>query len=326
MRVAGVGFRSAAKVYYYDPGDLELKSGDPVVVESGDGEEYGIVRGEVKDLPEKEVGRTVRKVLRAATAEDTAKYESDLLRRSEAMVTCREKIEQRGLDMKLIDADYTFDGSKVVFYFTSEERVDFRELVRDLASTFHKRIELRQVGVRDEAKMLGGVGSCGRALCCSGWMQHFEPVSIKMAKVQNLSLNPTKISGCCGRLMCCLKYENDIYQEMRKGMPNTGEIVETPEGKAKVMEPNILLSQVKVRLIVEERTSDSPEKLSSDLYTFGKDEIRRTRKPGGDQQRGGSRNGKRGKRGGRKPQPTEADIDKGIKEAINEEIINVITE
>jgi cell fate regulator YaaT (PSP1 superfamily) len=167
----------------------------------------------------------------------------------------------------------------VVFYFAAEDRVDFRELVRDLASTFHKRIELRQVGVRDEAQLLGGIGNCGRELCCSGWMQHFEPVSIKMAKVQNLSLNPAKISGCCGRLMCCLKYENDVYNEMRKGMPNSGEVIETPDGKARVTEASILLSQVKVRLIEEERTNESPEKLSADLHIYGKDEIKRTKKP-----------------------------------------------
>ncbi|MDR2162979.1 MAG: stage 0 sporulation family protein [Clostridiales Family XIII bacterium] len=316
MRVAGVGCRSAAKVYYFDASEIEIKNGDNVVVETEDGAEYGVVRGDVKEVPDKAFGRNMRKILRLATDEDTKKHEEGNAKRDEAMARCREKIEQRDLEMKLIDANFAFDGSKVIFHFTADERVDFRELVKDLASTFHKRIELRQVGVRDEAKLLGGVGGCGRPLCCSGWMQHFEPVSIKMAKMQNLSLNPVKISGCCGRLMCCLNYENDIYQEMRKGMPNSGEIVETPDGRAKVIESNILLSQVKVRLIEEDRTNESPEKLSSDVYSYDKKDIRRTKK-----QNQGGRKGKRGKTA----PLTEADIDRGIKEAISEEIIDVIT-
>ncbi|MDR3224805.1 MAG: stage 0 sporulation family protein [Clostridiales Family XIII bacterium] len=320
MKVAGVGFRSAAKIYYFNPGELTPENGDPVIVETGEGTEYGIIRGGIKDVSEKEFGKSIRKIVRIATEKDVERYNEGLAKRNEAMGVCREKIEQRGLVMKLIDADFTFDGSKVVFYFTAEDRVDFRELVRDLASTFHKRIELRQVGVRDEAKMLGGIGSCGRTLCCSGWMQHFEPVSIKMAKVQNLSLNPTKISGCCGRLMCCLKYENDVYQEMRKGMPNTGEIIETPNGKARVTEASILLSQIKARLIEAERTNESSEKLSSDIYVFGKDEIKRTKK----QQVQGNKKGKGGKQG-KNAQPSAAEIDKGIKEAISEKIIDVIT-
>jgi cell fate regulator YaaT (PSP1 superfamily) len=320
VRVAGVGFRSAAKVYYFDPGELDLTSGDHVIVETGEGAEYGVVRGEIKDVSEKEYGRTLHKILRVATENDTERYESGLSKRDEAMAMCREKIGQHSLNMKLIDADFAFDGSKVIFYFTAEDRVDFRELVRDLASSFHKRIELRQVGVRDEAKMLGGIGSCGRPLCCCGWMQHFEPVSIKMAKMQNLSLNPVKISGCCGRLMCCLKYENDIYQEMRKGMPSSGEVVDTPEGKSRVIESNILLSQVKVRLIEEERTSDSPEKLSSDIYVYDKEDIKRTKRP--------NQGGKKGKGGrqGKGRQLSETEIDKGIKKAISEKIIDVITE
>jgi cell fate regulator YaaT (PSP1 superfamily) len=322
IKVAGVGLKSAAKVQYFNSGELEIDSGNPVIVETNDGLEYGIVRGDIKEVSDNEFGRSIHKILRVATDGDTERYEEGLEKREEAMDACREKINQRGLDMKLIDADFAFDGSKLVFYFTAEERVDFRELVKDLAGTFHKRIELRQVGVRDEAKMLGGMGCCGRPLCCSGWMQHFEPVSIKMAKVQNLSLNPIKISGSCGRLMCCLKYENDIYQEMRKGMPNTGEVVDTPDGKARVIESNILLSSVKARLIEESRTNESPEKLSSDIYSYGKDEIKRTKKP--------NQNGKKGKGGkpGRK-QPSGADIadiDKGIKEAISEKIIDVITE
>jgi cell fate regulator YaaT (PSP1 superfamily) len=319
VRVAGVGFRSAAKIYYFDPGELDLHSGDHVVVETGSETEYGVVRGEIKDVSEKEFGKSLKKILRIATDKDRTRYEANLARRDEIMSICKEKIRNRDLSMKLIDAEFTFDGSKVVFYFTAEDRVDFRELVKDLANSFHKRIELRQVGVRDEAKLLGGIGSCGRALCCNGWLQHFEPVSIKMAKVQNLSLNPTKISGCCGRLMCCLKYENDVYQEMRKDMPNTGEIVDTPDGKARVMETSILLGRVKARLIEEERSQNASEKLSSDLYVYDKKDIRRLKKTnqGKKKDRSGNRKG-----GGH----SEREIDKGIKEALSEKIINVITE
>jgi len=178
--------------------------------------------------------------------------------------------------MKLIDVEYTFDNSKIIFYFTADGRVDFRELVKDLAGVFKMRIELRQIGVRDEAKMVGGIGTCGKGLCCHTWLPEFEPVSIKMAKVQNLSLNPTKISGICGRLMCCLKFENDIYYELRKGMPETGEKIKTADGFAIVVEtPNILENKIKTRLILEEKTQDRPEKLSTDFYTYKKQEITR---------------------------------------------------
>jgi cell fate regulator YaaT (PSP1 superfamily) len=222
----------------------------------------------------------------------------------EAMNTCREKIEKHGLDMKLIDMEYAPDDSKVIFYFTAENRVDFRELVKDMASTFHKRIELRQVGVRDEAKLLGGIGNCGRSYCCSAWLQDFDPVSIKMAKTQNLSLNPAKISGCCGRLMCCLKYENDVYHEMRKGMPNHGEIVDTPNGKAKVMEANILMNVVKVRLVEKERSKDEHEKLSSEVFSFPKEDIKRTKK-----QNAGNK---------------KSQVNAELKEAVADDIINIV--
>ncbi|MDR1779031.1 MAG: stage 0 sporulation family protein [Clostridiales Family XIII bacterium] len=280
IRVVGVSFRSANKLYYFDPGELEVKNGLNVIVETNRGVEFGTVRGAVRDVSEKEFGKGVKKILRVATDKDRERYKDGIEKKAQAIRTCKGMIAQHGLDMKLIDAEYTFDGSKVIFYFTSENRVDFRNLVKDLAGVFHKRIELRQVGVRDEAKMLGGMGNCGRGLCCSGFLQDFDPVSIKMAKVQNLSLNPTKISGCCGRLMCCLKYENDIYAEMRKGMPNQGEVIETADGKALVIESNILLSLVKARLIEEERTKESPEKLSSDVYTYHKGDFTRTKKPG----------------------------------------------
>ena len=191
------------------------------------------------------------------------------------MRICQEKIDKRGLEMKLIDVEYTFDNNKIVFYFTADGRIDFRELVKDLASVFRMRIELRQVGVRDEAKIIGGCGPCGKGLCCASWLTDFQPVSIKMAKTQNLSLNPGKISGICGRLMCCLKYENDVYIELRKGMPDSGEIVKTGDGKAKVVDSNIFRETVRVRLYTGEKEEDGSDKLSEDIYTYNKDEIKR---------------------------------------------------
>jgi cell fate regulator YaaT (PSP1 superfamily) len=267
-----------------------LKNGMDVICDTGRGVEFGTVKGSIREISEKEFSKSLKKILRIADDKDRARYQSNIEKKGEAIKTCKEMVLKHKLEMKLIDADFTFDETKVVFYFTSENRVDFRALVKDLAGVFHKRIELLQVGVRDEAKMLGGCGNCGRQLCCSGFLQDFDPVSIKMAKVQNLSLNPAKISGCCGRLMCCLKYENDIYQEMRKGMPNHGEIIDTDDGKAVVMESNILLSLVKARLIEEERTEDSHEKLSSDIHTYKKGEFVRNKKPGG-----GGGGGKRNK-------------------------------
>ena len=186
---------------------------------------------------------------------------------------CEEKIAARGLDMKLVDVEYTFDNSKVIFYFTSDGRVDFRELVKDLASAFRMRIELRQIGVRDETKMMGGIGPCGRELCCHCFLDDFETVSIKMAKTQNLSLNPTKISGMCGRLMCCLQYENDTYLELRKGMPQPGDYIDTPDGKAVVDDVSILQNRIRSRLVLEESSADKPEKLSSEYYIYKKEEI-----------------------------------------------------
>ena len=196
------------------------------------------------------------------------------------MRLCQEKVDAHGLEMKLIDVEYTFDNSKVVFYFTADGRVDFRELVKDLAAVFRMRIELRQIGVRDEAKMLGGVGNCGRGLCCNTWLSDFEPVSIKMAKVQNLSLNPSKISGICGRLMCCLKFENEVYTHLKKGMPSVGERVKTPDGMAVVTDVNILENIIKTRLVVEEYSKEkgTEEKLSTELYNYSKEEIKRVNK------------------------------------------------
>jgi cell fate regulator YaaT (PSP1 superfamily) len=333
VRVASVGFRTSSKPYFFDPGDLTLRCGEQVIVETSKGQEFGTVKGEVRDLSENEYEKSLKKIVRVATQDDKDKHSEHIAMREDAMKLCKEKIRARGLEMKLIDAEFSFDGSKVIFYFTSDNRVDFRELVKDLAAWFRKRIELRQVGVRDEAKLLGGIGSCGRGLCCSEWLRDFEPVSIKMAKVQNLSLNPTKISGCCGRLMCCLKYENDVYQEMRKGMPGHGEYIQTPEGRARVTDSSILLSQIKVRLVEEERTNESPEKLSTDLYIFRKEEIKRLGKQGGGQ--GNSpgkgkhdRNDKnRNSKGNKQSQKDiNKEINKEIKEAIADEIIDTVVE
>jgi len=210
VRAVNVSFKSAGKLFYFDTGGIELSSGDGVIVETGRGVGFGTVKGPAFDLSDSDHSMSLKKVMRKATPEDVETNTENLLKRDDAMDICRELIRKHELNMKLIDAEYTFDKSKIVFFFTAENRVDFRELVKDLASSFHRRIEMRQVGVRDEAKMLSGIGNCGRCFCCSGFLQDFEPVSIKMAKVQNLSLNPAKISGSCGRLMCCLKFENDV--------------------------------------------------------------------------------------------------------------------
>ena len=290
-KVAGVHFRSAGRVYYFDPGDMDLKAGEHVIVETARGIEYGLVTQSVREVDESEIVAPLKPVIRRADAEDDARYQANEEKKQKALDICAEKIAKHGLDMKLVDVEYLFDGSKVIFYFTSDGRVDFRELVKDLASVFRMKIELRQIGVRDETKMKGGIGCCGRDLCCHAWLPDFEPVSIKMAKVQNLSLNPIKISGICGRLMCCLQYENDTYIALKKGMPDIGEYVMTPEGRAVVDDVNILQSKVKTRLILEEGNDGKSEKLSAEYYLFGKDEITRDgKKRGGKQADGQNRN------------------------------------
>lgn len=278
--VVGVKFKSAGKMYYFDPGDYYVNLGDNVIVETARGLEFGTIALGRTQVDESEIVTPLKNILRLASEQDKAKHQENLDKRERAMRLCQEKVDKHGLDMKLIDVEYTFDNSKLIFYFTADGRVDFRELVKDLASIFHTRIELRQIGVRDEAKMLGGIGTCGRALCCHAWLADFEPVSIKMAKTQNLSLNPTKISGICGRLMCCLNYENEVYTELRKGMPNVGEKVKTKEGLAVVIESNILESKVKTRLILEkEEDDDTPgDNLSSEIETYDKREIKRLKK------------------------------------------------
>ena len=288
VKVAGVKFKTAGKIYYFDPEELEVQLGDSVIVETARGMEFGMVAMEITEVDESEVVTPLKRIIRIADEKDHLQHEENLKKKKRAMDLCQEKIDKHGLVMKLIDVEYTFDNSKIVFYFTADGRVDFRELVKDLAGVFKMRIELRQIGVRDEAKMLGGIGSCGRDLCCHSWLSDFQPVSIKMAKVQNLSLNPSKISGICGRLMCCLKYENDIYMEFRKGMPDIGEKVRTPDGFGKVVDTNLLERDVKVRLYLDDKPkgrkdeAEGEEKLSDDIYTYKKEEIRRMDKHRGN--------------------------------------------
>ena len=288
VKVAGVKFKTAGKIYYFDPEELEVQLGDSVIVETARGMEFGMVAMEITEVDESEVVTPLKRIIRIADEKDHLQHEENLKKKKRAMDLCQEKIDKHGLVMKLIDVEYTFDNSKIVFYFTADGRVDFRELVKDLAGVFKMRIELRQIGVRDEAKMLGGIGSCGRDLCCHSWLSDFQPVSIKMAKVQNLSLNPSKISGICGRLMCCLKCENDIYMEFRKGMPDIGEKVRTPDGFGKVVDTNLLERDVKVRLYLDDKPkgrkdeADGEEKLSDDIYTYKKEEIRRMDKHRGN--------------------------------------------
>ncbi len=276
VKVTGVRFKAAGKVYYFDPEGFDLKLGDNVIVETARGMELGKVAMEPTDVCENQIVAPLKKIIRIASEDDLAKHKENEKKKQKAMKLCQEKIERRGLEMKLVDVEYTFDNSKVIFYFTADGRVDFRELVKDLAAVFRMRIELRQIGVRDEAKMMGGIGSCGRSLCCHSWLSDFQPVSIKMAKVQSLSLNPAKISGICGRLMCCLKYENDIYTELARGIPDAGEKVRTPDGMGRVVDSNLLEGKVRVRLIMEkDKNSDEGEKLTPDIYTYKKEEIKR---------------------------------------------------
>lgn len=277
-QVAGVRFKTAGKVYYFDPQGLDLSIGDEVIVETSRGIEFGEVSFGNTEISDDNINYPLKPILRLADESDRRKNEENLKKKESALYLCQEKIDRHGLEMKLVDVEYTFDGSKVIFYFTADGRVDFRELVKDLANVFRMRIELRQIGVRDEAKMIGGIGCCGRGLCCHSWLPDFAPVSIKMAKAQNLSLNPLKISGVCGRLMCCLQFENDVYVCMKKGMPAAGERITTDRGPAVVSDVDILGNSVKCRLILEEKTDSHPEKLSSEVYVFRKEEITRSEK------------------------------------------------
>ena len=247
IKVTGVRFRSAGKIYYFDPADFDIKKGDNVIVETARGVEFGTVVMGIREVEDDKVVSPLKPILRMATQKDQETVERNKEREKEAFEVCLEKIRKHNLDMKLVDAEYTFDNNKVLFYFTADGRVDFRELVKDLAAVFKTRIELRQIGVRDETKILGGIGICGRPLCCHSWMPEFVPVSIKMAKEQNLSLNPTKISGTCGRLMCCLKNEQDTYEYLNSKLPAVGDYVTTEDGlKGEVASVNVLRQQVKV--------------------------------------------------------------------------------
>jgi len=247
-KVVGVRFKKAGKIYYFDPDNLDIEINSNVIVETARGIEFGTVVIANREVPEEEIVAPLKKVIRIATEEDKKHAEENKIKEKEAFKICLQKIKDHGLDMKLIDVEYTFDNNKILFYFTAEGRVDFRELVKDLAAVFKTRIELRQIGVRAESKMMGGLGVCGRVLCCKSFLGEFQPVSIKMAKEQGLSLNPTKISGACGRLMCCLKYEQEAYEEILSRAPKVGAIVDTPEGQGVVMEINLLKEIVKVKL------------------------------------------------------------------------------
>lgn len=247
IKVVGVRFRTAGKIYFFDPLNLNINKGDHVIVETSRGIEYGTVVSEIKEVEDEKVIQPLKPVIRIADEKDKEQENANKFKEKEAFKICLEKIKKHELEMKLVDAEYTFDNNKVLFYFTADGRIDFRELVKDLASVFKTRIELRQIGVRDETKIVGGIGICGRTLCCHTHLPDFIPVSIKMAKEQNLSLNPTKISGVCGRLMCCLKHEEETYEELNRRLPNVGDYVTTDDGlKGEVQSINVLRQLVKV--------------------------------------------------------------------------------
>ena len=248
VEVVDIQFRPGQKVYYFDPAGVKLQSGDHVIIETARGPEFGICASGNHTISQKDVVAPLRCVLRIANGQDEKIVAENRAKERKAHEVCLQKIDEHGLDMQLVSVECAFDGSKILFFFTADERVDFRELVKNLASIFHTRIELRQIGVRDKAKMVGGLGICGRPFCCASFLDDFQPVSIKMAKTQNLSLNPTKISGTCGRLMCCLKYEQDAYEDLIRRSPKEESFVDTPEGRGTVVEINLLRQQVKVRM------------------------------------------------------------------------------
>lgn len=255
-KIVGIRFRNVGKIYYFDPKNYKMQVGDHVIVETARGVEFGRVVLGPKEVGEDEVVHPLKEVLRVATQADEDREQQNRLKEKDAFKICQKKIREHGLEMKLIDAEYTFDNNKVLFYFTADGRIDFRQLVKDLASIFKTRIELRQIGVRDEAKMMNGIGICGRPLCCATFLGDFQPVSIKMAKEQSLSLNPTKISGICGRLMCCLKYEEDVYEELNKKMPSVGDIISTVDGTGEILSTNVLMQVVKAA--VRKKENDPP--------------------------------------------------------------------
>lgn len=281
IKIVGVRFKNAGKIYYFDPVEFDVEKNTDVVVETARGLEYGTIVVGPKEIEKQELVSPLKPIIRIATAEDTALYLENKEKAKETFELCQQKIKEHDLTMYLIDCEYTFDRNKLIFYFTAEGRIDFRELVKDLAAIFKTRIELRQIGVRDEAKSIGGLGPCGRRLCCSSWLGDFQPVSIKMAKDQSLSLNPTKISGICGRLFCCLKYEHDVYAEAIDAMPVVGALVKVEENKGKVIEINPLLEQVKIEFNdktikvchrEEVKVIQEPKKCSNSLRAEGLDE------------------------------------------------------
>ena len=253
VAVVDIQFRPGQKVYFFSPNGLPLKQGDHVIIDTARGPEFGICASGIHTISDSDVVSPLRNVLRLATEQDEKTMEENRSTEKKAYEVCLQKIQEHQLDMQLVSAECAFDGSKILFFFTADERVDFRELVKNLASTFHTRIELRQIGVRDKAKMVGGLGICGRPFCCASFLDDFQPVSIKMAKTQNLSLNPTKISGTCGRLMCCLKYEQDAYEDLIKSAPKAESFVDTPDGRGTITEVDLLRQRVKVRM------EDQPE-------------------------------------------------------------------
>ncbi|AYD39107.1 stage 0 sporulation protein [Clostridium fermenticellae] len=267
VTVVGVRFKKAGKIYYFSPKNLDVKKGDKVIVETARGIEFGECVVGLKEVQDEKIVSPLKNVIRVATGDDVNKHDENKAKEKEAFDICLEKIEKHNLKMKLIDVEYTFDNNKVIFYFTADGRIDFRELVKDLASIFRTRIELRQIGVRDEAKMVGGLGACGRTMCCSTFLGDFAPVSIKMAKEQNLSLNPTKISGICGRLMCCLNYEQETYEKIRKKLPKVKSIVDTAYGKGEVMSNSVVKESVKVKIKIEDG-DDIVEEIPIDAVTL----------------------------------------------------------
>lgn len=264
--IIGVRFRPNGKIYFFDPGDFQIECGQFVIVETARGVEYGKVVLGRRNIEETKIISSLKPIIRIATDEDSRKYEENKKKSAKAFEICLEKIAKHKLEMKLIEAEYTFDNNKVLFYFTADGRIDFRELVKDLAAVFKTRIELRQIGVRDETKMVGGIGICGRELCCNKHLSEFVPVSIKMAKEQNLSLNPTKISGVCGRLMCCLKHEQDTYEYLNEKLPNVGDFVKTVDGnKGEVLSVNVLRQKVKIVVTDKDDNKEVMEYPVSDL-------------------------------------------------------------
>ena len=310
IKIIGVRFRRAGKVYYFSPGSLMVEKGQHVIVETARGVEYGTVVIGVSEVADDEVTQPLKQVIRISTREDDQAEVRNREKEAKAMAICKERIRAHDLKMKLIGVEYTFDNTKLLFYFTADGRVDFRELVKDLASTFRTRIELRQVGVRDETKMCGGIGICGRELCCHSYLSDFVPVSIKMAKEQNLSLNPTKISGICGRLMCCLANEEEVYEEQNAKMPRVGEVVTTPEGlKGSVTSINIFKETVKVLVTVTEGNENQDEE--RELREYSAKELKyKQRRPRREERRDSEDGAEGGGNGGREKKEREGRRDR----------------